>query len=51
MKVGNFSLGGSVAEERIVIGGALSIISVNNLVVSASLKSASTVGSSIKRIY
>lgn len=51
MKLGNLSGEGSVADDNIVIGGACLIIYTNSFVVSASLKSASTVGSSINRIY
>jgi len=49
-KFGNFSGGGRVAEDNIVIAGARLMISISNFVVSASAKSASTVGSSIKRM-
>jgi hypothetical protein len=50
-KFGSLDGGGSVAEERIVIGGASLMIWTRRLVVGALGKSASTVGSSMKRMY
>jgi hypothetical protein len=50
MKFGIRSGAGNVALDKIVIGGARRMISIKTLVVSASAKSASTVGSSIKSI-